>query len=97
MVNNKTDKNTTMENIIALTDSMIITYNGKEYPARYIANGALISVEQLGEALMTEDGNFADDIAEYLDSTICGFVSDEEIILSDEALENLCRGYGIID
>lgn len=86
-----------MESIIGITDNIVITFEGLEYPARYVANGALISVERLGEVLMTEDGSFKNEIAEHLDNNICGFVSDEEFNLSDGELEIVCRDYGMID
>jgi len=72
-----------------------ITFQGIDYPARYIANGALISTTDLGDIL---EPVYEDDIeAVYLDHDICGYVSREELDLPKKELEKICRDYDIIE
>lgn len=77
-----------------------ITYKGKEYKARYISNGALISVIDLNLVLLPdlESNDFNTwEYAGRIDNSICGFVSAEEIELPLKQLEKVCRDNGIIN
>lgn len=73
-----------------------IEYKGVEYPACYVGNGALISVEGLND-ILTKDICLGDEEAYLLDEQISGYVSDKEINLSYFDLVNLCIDYGIIE
>lgn len=70
-----------------------ILYKGKEYASRWIANGACISTIELSNAL--EADNF-EGVAQHIDEAICGYVTSQEILLSDKELSKLCKSQGII-
>lgn len=71
-----------------------ITYQGKDYPIRVIANGAWIASTELQSLLAYAD---YEGEAEEVDDNICGYVDEEDFQLPDAELEKVCRRYGIID
>ena len=74
-----------------------ITYRGIEYPARYVGNGALVSVESLNDAIQSDQEGGINDDAVLLDEDVSGYVPDEFINETDEDwFFDYCVGLEII-